>query len=154
MVVHTYNGGNGITKYATSSQNGAVRVMSSEVYIEPNGDDKARVHQVEISYVGSGIHRLDNFAFTQPACEIGEIIDTVEPDKPPKPIGPVTSYAPDTAYQVGDTVTVTDASGVMRTYVCNTAYVSGFQGTWTRFKVEIGNWTRIANIIIIKIKIA
>ena len=158
MIVHSVNNRNAETEYATASENGSVRVMTKDVYIAPNLDDVQRIHQIEISYVGNGIHRLDSYAFSQPACEVVVPVEPepIEPEptpEPDQPIGPVTPYAPNTAYDVGDRVTVVDNLGVTRAYICNTAYVSGYQGTWAQFRRELGNWTRIAQITSIKVKI-
>ena len=147
----------------TVFSNGSISRMEESVYIEPNDGDAQVAHQIKIEFVAAGISQVNSFSFLQPACSIIIPIDPdpvdptpdpIDPDPTVDPVGPSTTYAPNTAYSVGNVITIVDAVGVTRTYVCNTAYVSGFQGTWTRFKAaEIGNWTRIANMTYMKVDI-
>ena len=152
IVVHIVNGQKETIEQGSVNGNGSVSSMTEDVYIRANEGDSDIAHQIQVTFISDGVSQVDTFSFMQPTCTV---VEPTEPDKPdlPEPNGPAQPYAPNTYYNVGDVVTVVDAKGVTRTYICNTAYVSGYQGTWTQFKKELGKWTRIANTSVMKVNI-
>ena len=159
IVIHSVNNQSQDIEQGSVVSNGSVSYMSEDVYILPNDTNVEVAHQIQVKFISDGVSQVDTFAFMQPTCNVvipvePDEVDLVDPEPTVEPVGPATTYAPNTAYDVGNVITIVDAVGVKRTYVCNTAYVSGFQGTWTRFKAaEIGNWTRIANMTYMKVDI-
>ncbi len=158
VILHKADGVNQDTSTGTVTSNGSISRMEEDVLIRANDGVNHVAHSIIVSFIADGISQVNSYGFIQPAC----VVDPVEPDPEdpedpiepdPDPSAPVTGYAPDTAYEVGDKISVVDGVGVTRNYVCNTAYVSGFQGTWTQFRTERGNWTRVAVALSIKIEI-
>ncbi len=162
IVIHSVDNQSQDIEQGSVVSNGSVSYMSEDVYILPNNTNVEVAHQIQVKFISDGVSQVDTFAFMQPTCNTvvpvePDVVDPdpIDPDPVVDPIGPATTYAPNTAYAVGNVITIIDAVGVKRTYVCNTAYVSGFQGTWTRFRAaEIGNWTRIANMTHMKVDIS
>ena len=153
IIVHLVNGYSDSISSGSVTSNGSVSYMKEDIYIKANDTQNDIVHQVQVKFISDGLSQVDTFSFMQPTCEVKPKPEPEPEPKPvPKPNGPAQPYAPNTAYDVGDVITIVDAQGVTRTYICNTAYVSSWQGTWARFSAaEIGNWTRIANLSIMKV---
>ncbi len=157
IVIHIVDNQGQDIEQGSVVSNGSVSSMTEDVYILPNDTDIEVAHQIQVKFISDGISQVDTFSFMQPSCDQVAPVDPedpIDPEPPVEPVGPSTTYAPDTPYAVGNVITIIDAKGVKRTYVCTTAYVSGFQGTWTRFRAkEIDNWTRIANLTYMKVEI-
>ncbi len=171
IIVHLVNGVSEAISQGSVNGNGSISTMRENIFVQRNTTDVQIAHQVQVKFITDGVSQVDNFSFLQPSCNIvvvpvdpPDLTDPVDPTDPdpvepvepdPEPTGPSEPYAPNTAYDVGDVITIVDGVGVTRTYVCNTAYVSGFQGTWLRFRnQEQGNWTRIANLVTMSVDIS
>ena len=156
IVIHSVDNQSQDIEQGSVVGNGSVSYMIEDVYILPNDTNVEVAHQIQVKFISDGVSQVDTFAFMQPSCvQVAPVDpeDPVESEPTVEPVGPASGYAPDTAYMIGNVITIIDGVGVKRTYVCNTAYVSGFQGTWTQFKTEKSNWTRIANMTYMKVEI-
>ena len=68
VIMHSVDGKNVGSIVASAYSNGSIEKMQEDIYIQANDTDTQLAHKVDVSFIASGVSKVQSFSFIQPSC--------------------------------------------------------------------------------------